>query len=180
MMHNTLLWTALASIVAMPAFAVDMALYEPATTVDSGFQSFVQQLYAETEDPASTTTFTDFFTSNGSLIVLGNKATGADKIVALKQALMPTDGTKLWNHVPNVTTVVADTDAEKTYEVLGVIQTTFTGGNCSQAYYSTRFTVAKNGDGSVNLATRSGSLILYDDYIVSPAKAPTDIPCQSI
>lgn len=46
---------------------------------------------------------------------------------------MPTDGSKVWNHVPNATKVVADTDTEKVYEVLGVIQTTFTGGNCSQA-----------------------------------------------
>lgn len=91
------------------------------------------RLYAETEDPVSTTTFTDFFPSNGSLIVLGNKATGADQIVALKQAIMPTDGSKIWNHVPNVTTVVADTDAEKIYGVLGAIQTTFVGGNCSSA-----------------------------------------------
>lgn len=91
------------------------------------------RLYAETEDPASTTTFTDFFQVNGSLVVLGNKATGAKQIVALKQALMPTDGSKVWEHVPNATTIVADTATEKVYEVLGVIQTTFTGGNCSQA-----------------------------------------------
>lgn len=46
---------------------------------------------------------------------------------------MPTDGSKVWNHVPNATTVVTDTATEKVYEVLGVIETTFTGGNCSQA-----------------------------------------------
>lgn len=28
------------------------------------------------------------------------------------------------------------------------------------------------------LALRSGSLLLYDDYIVDPAVSPTEIPCQ--
>lgn len=61
-------------------------------------------------------------------------AVGADEIVALKQALMPTDGSKIWNHVPNTTTVYSDSSAtEKVYEVFGAIQTTFTDGNCSEA-----------------------------------------------
>lgn len=60
-------------------------------------------------------------------------AVGADEITALKQTLMPTDGSKIWNHMPNVTTVSADEDTSRTYEVLGVIQTTFEGGNCSRA-----------------------------------------------
>lgn len=62
-----------------------------------------------------------------------NTATGAEEIVALKQALMPTDGSKIWNHVPNVTTIFQDSDASRIYAVEGVIQSTFTGGNCSQA-----------------------------------------------
>lgn len=61
------------------------------------------------------------------------RAVGAEQIVALKQALMPTDGSKQWNHVPNVTTVAAETASSRTYDVQGVIQTTFDGGNCSQA-----------------------------------------------
>lgn len=58
---------------------------------------------------------------------------GAEQIVALKHALMPTDGSKAWNHVPNVTSIFADTADSRTYAVEGVIQTTFVGGNCSQA-----------------------------------------------
>lgn len=90
-------------------------------------------IYAETEDPIATTSFTDFFTPQGVLIVLESKATGPAEIVALKEKLMPTDGSKTWNHLPNVTTVHSETDANKTYAVEGVIESTYKNGNCSRA-----------------------------------------------
>lgn len=80
-----------------------------------------------------TTGFTDFFTPAGRLIVLGNVATGPAEIVALKQELLPPAGTKHWNHRPNATTVADETAAAKTYQVLGIIESRFDGGNCSQA-----------------------------------------------
>lgn len=64
---------------------------------------------------------------------MSNTAVGADEIVALKQLLMPTDGSKTWSHLPNVTTVYSESDTDKTFYVQGVIQSTFKGGNCSQA-----------------------------------------------
>lgn len=93
----------------------------------------MHRLYEETEKPASTTTFTDFFTENGTLIVRGITAVGADEIVAMKQRLLPTDGSKQWNHVPNATTIYEDATDSRTYLVEGVIQATYTGVNCSQA-----------------------------------------------
>lgn len=90
-------------------------------------------LYAETEDPIATTSFTNFFTPQGALIVLGNKAIGEADIVALKEYLMPTHGLKIWNHFPNVTTVYSETETNKTYAVEGIIETTYVDGNCSQA-----------------------------------------------
>ncbi|EFQ91650.1 hypothetical protein PTNB73_10104 [Pyrenophora teres f. teres] len=116
------------------AASVDMSRYTPkGSGVDVGFQSFLKELYASAEDPAATTTFTDFFTENGKLIVVENIAVGANEIIALKQALLPTAGTKHWNHLPNITTVSSETSAQKTYQVLGVIESRFDGGNCSQA-----------------------------------------------
>lgn len=73
------------------------------------------------------------FTPQGKLIVLENVATGPAAIVKLKQALLPTAGNKHWNHLPNITTVDSQTASQKTYKVLGVIETRFDGGNCSQA-----------------------------------------------
>lgn len=90
-------------------------------------------LYAETEDPMAKNSFTDFFIPQGALIVLGNQAVGAEGIVALKEYLMPIDGFKIWNHLPNVTTVYSETDVNKTYAVEGIIETTYVDGNCSQA-----------------------------------------------
>lgn len=65
--------------------------------------------------------------------MLDRTAVGAEQIVALKRALLPADGSKRWNHLPNATTVRADAGASRTYGVEGVIQSTFAGGNCSQA-----------------------------------------------
>lgn len=39
--------------------------------------------------------------------------------------------------------------------------------------------MAKDDDKAPKLLLRSGSLLLYDDFIVDPAVSPTDIPCQS-
>ncbi|EUC26870.1 hypothetical protein COCCADRAFT_10357 [Bipolaris zeicola 26-R-13] len=161
------------------AASVDMSLYSAGTGVDAAFKPFLQELYASAEDPAATTRFTNFFTVDGKLIVLENTATGAEQIVALKQALLPTAGNKHWDHLPNITTVSSETAAQKTYQVLGVIETTFDGGNCSLAYYSSRFTVTKGANGSPNLTPHSGSLVAYDDFVVSPSKSPTDIPCTA-
>lgn len=65
--------------------------------------------------------------------MLGNKAVGAADIVALKEYLMPTAGSKIWDHLPNITTVYSETDVNKTYAVEGVIESTYVNGNCSQA-----------------------------------------------
>ncbi|WYZ35739.1 hypothetical protein EsH8_X_000386 [Colletotrichum jinshuiense] len=157
---------------------VDMSLYKAEEGVDASFEPFLQALYASAEDYTTTDTFTDFFIpETGRLVVLGNDAKGPEAIVALKQALLPTTGTKHWNHLPNVTTVYSDTATEKVYDVLGLIQSRFDGGNCSAAYYSSRFTVQKDSDGNVLNVPHSGSLAVYDDYIVFPEHSPTDIPC---
>ncbi|TLD07572.1 hypothetical protein PgNI_10148 [Pyricularia grisea] len=159
------------------ATAVEMTRYAAASGVEPAFESYLKELYASAEDPAATTTFTDMFTPDGQLIVLANTATGADAIIKLKQALLPPAGNKHWNHMPNVTTVDSQTTSRKTYKVLGVIETRFDGGNCSQAYYSTRFTVTKDASGAAQLKTHAGNLVTYDDFIVQPSQSPTNIPC---
>ncbi|GKT56049.1 hypothetical protein ColTof4_11542 [Colletotrichum tofieldiae] len=166
----TLLWGS--------ALGVDMSKYEATKGVDASFQPFLEALYASAEDYKSTDTFTDFFVpESGRLVVLENDAQGPAAIVKLKQALLPTTGVKHWNHLPNITSVHSETTTEKVYDVLGLIQTRFDGGNCSAAYYSSRFTVLKDSKGNVRNQPHSGSLVLYDDYIVSPAESPTHIPC---
>ncbi|KAK8022970.1 hypothetical protein PG991_006851 [Apiospora marii] len=115
------------------AAAVNMSRYAPASDVEPAFATYLEELYSSAEDPSATNTFTDFFTPKGQLLVLGHVATGADAIVALKQQLLPAAGTKHWNHWPNATTVDSETAGQKTYQVLGVIETRYDGGSCSQA-----------------------------------------------
>ncbi|EME45699.1 hypothetical protein DOTSEDRAFT_71410 [Dothistroma septosporum NZE10] len=174
----------LSSIAIIPgllgmANAVNMSKYSPQKGVDAGFQAYLKELYASAEDTAATTAFTNFFTSTGQLIVLTNTATGAEEILALKQKLLPPGGPKHWNHFPNVTSVDSETTAQKIYKVLGVIETTYDGGNCSSAYYSSRFTVTKNTAGAVQLTTHAGTLAKYDDFVVDPDTSPTPIECTS-
>ncbi|GKT82277.1 hypothetical protein Ct61P_00127 [Colletotrichum tofieldiae] len=122
----TLLWGS--------ALGVDMSKYEATKGVDASFQPFLEALYASAEDYKSTDTFTDFFVpESGRLVVLENDAQGPAAIVKLKQALLPTTGVKHWNHLPNITSVHSETTTEKVYDVLGLIQTRFDGGNCSAA-----------------------------------------------
>ncbi|KAF9878101.1 hypothetical protein CkaCkLH20_04677 [Colletotrichum karsti] len=157
---------------------VDMTKYETGPGVDDTFRPFLEALYASAEDPKATDTFTDFFIpDSGRLVVLENQAQGPGAIVKLKQALLPSTGEKHWNHLPNITTVHSETSVDKVYNVLGVIQTKFDAGNCSVAFYSSRFTVLKDSDGNVRNWPHSGSLVLYDDYIVNPPESPTHIPC---
>ncbi|KAF1934782.1 hypothetical protein EJ02DRAFT_439654 [Clathrospora elynae] len=161
------------------AASVDMSRYSAGPGVNPGFKSYLKELYASAEDPSATKTFTNFFTTDGQLIVLANTATGSDQIIALKQELLPQLGNKHWNHIPNVTTIASETSAKKTYQVLGVIETTFDSGNCSQAYYSSRFTVTKDASGLPQLTPHAGNLVSYDDFVVNPSKSPTSIACGS-
>ncbi|KAL3426604.1 hypothetical protein PVAG01_00113 [Phlyctema vagabunda] len=178
-MKTTLFLTTALGLCLLPVTqAVSMNEYRAESGVDAAFEPFLEELYASAEDPGASTGFTDYFTNDGTLIVLENTAQGADAILRLKQALLPVDGLKQWNHFPNTTTLSSETATYKTYQVFGAIQTTFTGGNCSLAFYQSRFTVTKdNTTGSPNLIPVSGSLVSYDDYVVSPARSPTDIPC---
>ncbi|KAK7943072.1 uncharacterized protein PG986_012185 [Apiospora aurea] len=162
------------------AAAVEMTRYAAASDVEPAFATYLKELYASAEDTSATETFTDFFTPTGQLLVLGHVATGADAIVALKQQLLPAVGTKHWNHLPKATTVDSETAGQKTYQVLGVIETRFDGGNCSQAYYSSRFTVTKDAAGAAQLAPYTGGLAAYDEFIVDPPESPTHIPCGTL
>jgi len=157
--------------------AVTMDHYRPSSDVEPEFKGFLESIYSSAENPTSTTDFTNFFTPTGTLIVLSYTAHGSDEIIKLKDKLLPPDGHKQWNHLPNITTVYSDKKTKKIFDVSGVIFSTYTGGNCSAAYYKSRFTVLKNSDSSTNLDPHSGSLVLYDDYYVYPDYSPTEIPC---
>jgi hypothetical protein len=112
--------------------------------------------------------------------VRGTTATGASEILAFKQRLLPVAGNKHWNHIQNATTVDSETAEEKVYKVLGVIDTTYNGGNCSRAYYQTRFRIQKEADGSLNLTPRVHNLRAYDDFDIAPAVTPTNINCTKL
>jgi len=156
-----------------------MKYYSASSDVEAAFKPFLERLYTAAEDPVSTTGFTDYFPSDGSLIVLKNIAVGATEILALKRELLPVDGSKHWDHFPNTTTLYSRTTTQTTYQVWGTIQTTYNGGNCSQAYYQSHFTVLKDpATGVPNFMPLSRNLKTYDDYVVSPDFSPTDIECS--
>ncbi|KAF5616061.1 hypothetical protein F25303_13642 [Fusarium sp. NRRL 25303] len=154
--------------------AISMVHYSPSCGVDPDFGSWYYELLRNTEDPTATYSFTDFFTRNGSLVVLGNKATGASAISESRAAMLPADGSIQWNHFPNKTVVARDSATEKTFHVNGVLQTVTTAdGNCSKTYFQTLFTVAKDPvTHRANLTPQGGSLLVYDGFIIEPSEDP--------
>ncbi|PVH82870.1 hypothetical protein DL98DRAFT_570103 [Cadophora sp. DSE1049] len=163
--------------------SVNMTFYDAQCGVDAGFGDFYKELLESNEDPLSKTTFTDFFASNGTLIVLDNVAEGADAILASRQGILPVDGSVRWNvvirvcadqrqHFPNITFVAAETSENKTFQLSGIMHA-ITGGKCSTTYFSTQFTVAKDGvTGMANLEPRSGSLLVYDGFSIEGSADP--------
>ncbi|KAK7707975.1 hypothetical protein SLS64_006797 [Diaporthe eres] len=113
--------------------AVDMSPYKAGAGVEDGFATFVEEYYRISEDKTATTTFTDFWTTDGELIIAGNVYQGYDAMLAVKQALLPVDGNKSWWHLIRGSELVGEAADSKTYVADIVIQTTYTPGNCSQA-----------------------------------------------
>ncbi|KAG4441131.1 hypothetical protein IFR05_003352 [Cadophora sp. M221] len=151
---------------------INMTFYAPQCGVDYAFGPFYEKLLATNEDPSTTTELIDFFAPNGTQIVLQNAAVGGAEIIALKQAILPVDGSVRWNHFPNITFVADETPANKTYQLSGILHV-ITGANCSTTYFSTRFTVTKDEEtGIPNLKTRSGSLLVYHGFIVESSEDP--------
>ncbi|KAF5515570.1 hypothetical protein CGCS363_v000185 [Colletotrichum siamense] len=158
--------------------AVDMAPYKPAANVDAAFAPFVEAYYLASEDKAATTTFTDFWPATGQLIIAGRTFSGYAAMLGVKQSLLPPAGDKSWWHLIRGASVAGETAESKTFVAEIVIQTTYVGGNCSQAYGSASFTVLKDAQGAPRLEPHSESLSVYN-LTVSTTDSPTDIPCSS-
>lgn len=87
------------------------------------------------EDKAATTSFTDFWPADGSLIAAGKAFKGSASILAVKQNLLPPDGNKAWWHLILGANAVGEDSKTKTINAKIIVQTTYTPGNCSQAQY---------------------------------------------
>ncbi|KAH6693748.1 hypothetical protein F5X68DRAFT_228157 [Plectosphaerella plurivora] len=162
------------------ALAVNMAGFQPGRGVELSFKPFLKAVYTAIEDPKATSSFTDFFVpETGRLAALDFDARGAEAILAIKQFILPPDGNKHFNYRPNVTSVDSNTPTQKIYDVQGILETSFDGGNCSVRYYSSRLTVLKASNGKVRNMPHSGSLVEYNEYVLNPNEPPTDIPCQA-
>ncbi|KXH53659.1 hypothetical protein CSIM01_07697 [Colletotrichum simmondsii] len=158
--------------------AVDMAPYKPSAGVDVAFADFVSEYYRTSEDKAATTTFTNFWPASGKMILAGRTFEGATAMLGVKQSLLPPNGNKSWWHLIRGATVGGETETDKTFVAEIVVQTTYVGGNCSQAYGSAAFTVLKDAQGTPRLEPHSKSLSVYN-LTVSTTDSPTDIPCSS-
>lgn len=113
--------------------AVDMAPYKPDAGVDVAFTKFVEEYYLTSEDKSATTSFTNFWPADGRLIIAGNAFSGSAAMLAVKQNLLPPAGNKSWWHLIRGASVAGESDESKTFVADIVIQTTYVGGNCSQA-----------------------------------------------
>ncbi|OHW90604.1 hypothetical protein CSPAE12_10868 [Colletotrichum incanum] len=170
--------TALFSLTAALVGAVDMTSYKPAADVDAAFAKFVEEYYLTSEDKDATTSFTNFWPADGKLILAGRTFSGSSAMLGVKQSLLPPGGNKSWWHLIRGATVAGETEADKTFVAEIVIQTTYVGGNCSQAYGDASFTILKDAQGTPRLEPHSEGLSVYN-LTVSTTDSPTDIPCSS-
>ncbi|KAK7958526.1 hypothetical protein PG996_010042 [Apiospora saccharicola] len=171
--------TSLLAIVGLAsASPVDMGPYKPDSDVDAAFSSFVKEYYRVSEDKAATTSFTDFWPADGSLVAAGNTFRGSASILAVKQKLLPPDGNKAWWHPILGANVVGEDSKTKTINAKIIIQTTYTPGNCSQAHGNAAFTVVKDPDGVPNWTPHTGGLLVYN-LTVNTIQTPTDEACTA-
>ncbi|TLS31441.1 hypothetical protein PpBr36_02538 [Pyricularia pennisetigena] len=166
----------LAATIAV-ASPVTMDPYKAGDNVDPAFAKFVEEWYRISEDKAATTTFSDFFAPGGQLIVAGSVFDTPEKIVAVKQNLLPPNGNKAWWHLIQGSTLVADDTKTQTVSAKIIIQTIYTPGNCSQAHGNAAFTVAKDASGKPNWVPHTGGLKVYN-LAVNTVQSPTDEPCS--
>ncbi|KAH6625110.1 hypothetical protein C7974DRAFT_424833 [Boeremia exigua] len=166
-----------AAALLLPAVsAINMTFYNPQCGVDYAFGPFYEELLFQAETPTSGSNFTDFFTPIGTLAVLNNTASGIEGVGALMDAMLPDDGSVVWNHYPNITFVANETDTIKTYQLNGILHI-IAAGECSTTYFSTRFTVTKNSTtGIPNLHPHSGSLVEYNGFRVDASEDPCFAP----
>ncbi|OLN97108.1 hypothetical protein CCHL11_02048 [Colletotrichum chlorophyti] len=158
--------------------AVDMAPYKPDANVDKAFAKFVEEYYLTSEDKSATTAFTNFWPADGQLILAGRTFSGSAAMLAVKQSLLPPGGNKSWWHLIRGASVAGESEESKTFVANIVIQTTYVGGNCSQAYGNASFTILKDDQGSPRLEPHSESLSVYN-LAVSTTESPTNIPCSA-
>lgn len=91
--------------------------------------------YRVSEDKTATTELTDFWPSDGKMILNGKTFKTAASMLAVKQSLLPPNGNKAWWHLIESANVVTEDASTKTINAKIIIQTTYTPGNCSQAQY---------------------------------------------
>ncbi|KZL68038.1 hypothetical protein CT0861_04162 [Colletotrichum tofieldiae] len=156
------------------AQAINMTDYAPACGVDQEFGVWYRELLSAFEDPTTTDRATDFFAPGGALVILGASHTGDQAILDARGAMLPADGSVLWNHFPNRTVVASETPTNKSFEVAGVLEITLSGNaSCSTTYFQTLFTVEKNlATGEANLAPQGGSLVIYSGFSINATSHP--------
>ncbi|OAL55145.1 hypothetical protein IQ07DRAFT_582685 [Pyrenochaeta sp. DS3sAY3a] len=172
-MHAPSLSISLISLLGV-AQAVSMEDYSPSCDVEPDFAHWYSELLRNNETPNITTEYIQFFAPNGSLIVLGAVSTGAEAILASRRAMLPADGSVVWNHFPNTTTVASESSTEKVYQVSGVLEITIpAGGNCTATYFQTLFTLEKNETTKVpNLIPQNGGLLIYNGFSINASTTP--------
>ncbi|KAH6625106.1 hypothetical protein C7974DRAFT_413642 [Boeremia exigua] len=156
------------------AQAISMIDYSPSCDVEPDFVHWYSELLRNNETPNITTEYAQFFAPNGSLVVLGAVSIGAEAILTSRRAMLPTNGSVIWNHFPNTTTVASESSTEKVYQVSGVLEiTTPAGGNCTQTYFQTLFTLEKNETTKVpNLSLQNSGLLIYNGFSINGSTTP--------
>lgn len=161
-MKSHTLYGSLFVFFAAAARAADLSNFKAGTGVEAELQEFLTTYFPFSEDPDSTTEWTNWWTDAGTITRGGKTYTGAEERLGLKNVLLPPGGTVTWNHIVYDVVVQAETDTSKTYNESVIVEVANTAtGACGGYQGFVVAEIAKGSDGNVNLAYHSQNYITY-------------------
>lgn len=142
--------------------ASDLSGFKAGPGVEAELAFFLTTYFPTSEDPASTTSWTNWWAETGSLTFRGVEYAGAAKRLAVKQSILPPGGNVTWNHIITDVAVKSETATSKTYNESAVIEIRNTGTKtCSGFTGNVIAEIKKNDAGEVDLTLEGGNYLTY-------------------
>ncbi|POS68558.1 hypothetical protein DHEL01_v213048 [Diaporthe helianthi] len=142
--------------------AADLSGFKAGAGVEPKLKAFLTTYFPFSEDPKSTTTWTNWWAETGTLTFRGVEYTGAANRLAVKQSILPPAGGITWNHIITDVVVSGETATSKTYTESAVIEIrNTTAKTCSGFKGNVIAGIKKDAAGKVDLTLHGGNYLTY-------------------
>ncbi|KAI6365610.1 hypothetical protein MCOR14_010964 [Pyricularia oryzae] len=171
MKASAILTTAATAITT--AMAADLSAYRAGAGVEPELKAFLSAYFPFSEDPAATTSWTDWWAADGSITFRGRIYDSAAKRQALKRSILPADGSITWNHVVGQVTVAAETARSKTFSESVIVEIGNKAKGTCAGFKGNVIAEIKKTNGKVDLRHHAGN---YLTYVLDLPQKP-NVPC---